>query len=334
MSIIRRMRPHEQTISVGGIDVHTWVGGRRPPAAGAPRRRRQSWLAPLDGPGGGALHGLGADPSRLRRLRRRGVDGRRRRPRPLLSVVHRRGEARPAPPARPVARRLDGGGDGDDEPGRRSIGWCWPRRPGSSRRRGEILDVFYHSPQQLRDHTVHDPKTQSRVGGAATAGRPRRPSWRSPTRNREMSARLTWKPYMHNPRLRALPAARDEPDADRVGTRGPDRAGRCAASSTAGCCPTPRSRARAVRPPAAHRAAGRLRARSCSTSSEERPGDEALLLQRDAASRVSRRGGRQVPLAAPRLPEPLLRPRDRRRRTTSAISTSTSSPTRSASTGS
>jgi pimeloyl-ACP methyl ester carboxylesterase len=65
---------------------------------------------------------------------------------------------------------------------------------------GEILDVFYHSPAELRDLMVYDPQTV--------------PDWdelfgRTPTpaeveiatRNREMAARLTWKPYMHNPRL-------------------------------------------------------------------------------------------------------------------------------------
>jgi pimeloyl-ACP methyl ester carboxylesterase len=65
---------------------------------------------------------------------------------------------------------------------------------------GEILDVFYQSPAELRDVMVHDPKAV--------------PDWdelfgRTPTpaeleiatRNREMAARLTWKPYMHNPRL-------------------------------------------------------------------------------------------------------------------------------------
>jgi pimeloyl-ACP methyl ester carboxylesterase len=70
---------------------------------------------------------------------------------------------------------------------------------------GEILDVFYHSPQELRLLNVHDPASI--------------PEWdelfgRTPTpaelemaeRNREMTARLAWKPYMHNPRLaRFLP---------------------------------------------------------------------------------------------------------------------------------
>ena len=66
--------------------------------------------------------------------------------------------------------------------------------------RGEITDIFYYSPPQLLSMTVHDPATI--------------PEWdalfgQSPTsaqldvmaRNREMTARLTWKPYMHNPRL-------------------------------------------------------------------------------------------------------------------------------------
>lgn len=65
---------------------------------------------------------------------------------------------------------------------------------------GEILDIFYYPPDELLRMTVHDP---ARV-----------PEWdelygRPPTaeereiaiRNREMAARLTWKPYMFNPRL-------------------------------------------------------------------------------------------------------------------------------------
>src|SRR5262249_36608961 len=76
---------------------------------------------------------------------------------------------------------------------------------------GEILDVFYYSPAQLLTMTVHDAKTV--------------PEWqelygRSPspqeievaTRNREMAARLTWKPYMHSPRLaHSLPCGTNSP---------------------------------------------------------------------------------------------------------------------------
>ena len=65
---------------------------------------------------------------------------------------------------------------------------------------GEILDVFYHSPAQLRDLTVHDPKTIPEWD--ELFGRPFAPAETEiAERNREMTARLTWKPYMHNPRL-------------------------------------------------------------------------------------------------------------------------------------
>src|SRR5712692_9861859 len=66
--------------------------------------------------------------------------------------------------------------------------------------KGEILDVFYYSPPQLLTMTVHDPKTipewDELYGRAPTPA-----EVESATRNREMAARLTWKPYMHNPRL-------------------------------------------------------------------------------------------------------------------------------------
>jgi pimeloyl-ACP methyl ester carboxylesterase len=65
---------------------------------------------------------------------------------------------------------------------------------------GEILDVFYYSPAQLLTMTVHDAKTvpewQELYGHAPTPQ-----EIEIATRNREMAARLTWKPYMHNPRL-------------------------------------------------------------------------------------------------------------------------------------
>jgi pimeloyl-ACP methyl ester carboxylesterase len=66
--------------------------------------------------------------------------------------------------------------------------------------RGEILDVFYYSPPQLLTMTVHDSKTvpewDELYGRAPTPE-----EIEIATRNREMAARLTWKPYMHNPRL-------------------------------------------------------------------------------------------------------------------------------------
>src|SRR5207245_5118773 len=65
---------------------------------------------------------------------------------------------------------------------------------------GEILDIFYFSPAQLLTMMVHDSRTgpewQEVFGRAPTPA-----GMEAATRNREMAARLTWKPYMHNPRL-------------------------------------------------------------------------------------------------------------------------------------
>ena len=66
---------------------------------------------------------------------------------------------------------------------------------------GEILDIFYYPPAQLFTMTIHDPKTIPEWD--ELFGRPPTPDELDMAeRNREMTARLTWKPYMHNPRLR------------------------------------------------------------------------------------------------------------------------------------
>src|SRR5207249_9013599 len=65
---------------------------------------------------------------------------------------------------------------------------------------GEILDIFFYSPAQLLAKTIHDPKTVPEWD--ALYGTPPTPAQLEiAERNREMTARLTWKPYMHNPRL-------------------------------------------------------------------------------------------------------------------------------------
>jgi pimeloyl-ACP methyl ester carboxylesterase len=65
---------------------------------------------------------------------------------------------------------------------------------------GEILDIFYHSPAELRDLTMHDPATVPEW--SELYGTPPTPAnLELAERGREMTARLTWKPYMHNPRL-------------------------------------------------------------------------------------------------------------------------------------
>jgi len=66
--------------------------------------------------------------------------------------------------------------------------------------RGEILDVFYHSPAELLRLTVHDPATIPEWD--ELYGKPPTPAeMEIAIRNREMAARLTWRPYMFNPRL-------------------------------------------------------------------------------------------------------------------------------------
>jgi pimeloyl-ACP methyl ester carboxylesterase len=64
----------------------------------------------------------------------------------------------------------------------------------------EILDVFFHPPDQLLGMSVHDPKSVPEW--AELFGTPPTPAEIDVAmRNREMTARLTWKPYMFNPRL-------------------------------------------------------------------------------------------------------------------------------------
>jgi pimeloyl-ACP methyl ester carboxylesterase len=193
------MPPTERTIRVGDIDVHTWVGGR-----GAPLL---------------VLHGAG------------GNRGFTRWTRAVAEHFTVWAPTHPGFGASGDAEWMEGiddlarfylwfmDGAGLERPhllGQSIGGWTAAEMatmsPGSIDRlilvdpvglkpeAGEILDVFYHSPAELRDLMVCDPKTV--------------PDWdelfgRTPTpaelavatRNREMAARLTWKPYMHNPRL-------------------------------------------------------------------------------------------------------------------------------------
>ena len=198
------MQPREETISVGGVDVHAWVGG-----AGAP-------LLVLHGAGGnrGWTRSLAAIAERFTVWA------------PTHPGFGASGDAEWMEGVDDLARFylwfIDVAGLGRPHLLGHSIGgWTAAEMAAMSPRSldrlvlvapaglkpetGEILDVFYHPLPALRDLTVHDPKTI--------------PEWdelfgRAPTpaeqeiaqRNREMTARLTWKPYMHNPRLpRFLP---------------------------------------------------------------------------------------------------------------------------------
>ena len=193
------MTPREETITVGGIDVHTWVGGQGDPLL--------------------VLHGAGGNRGFTRAMTR--LAERYTVWAPTHPGFGRSGNAEWMDGIDDLARFqlwfIDAAGLGRPHVIGHSIGgWTAAEMatmsPGSIDRlvlvapvglkpdTGEILDVFFYSPLQLRDLTVHDPKTI--------------PEWdelfgRTPTpadleiveRNREMTARLTWKPYMHNPRL-------------------------------------------------------------------------------------------------------------------------------------
>ena len=193
------MPPQERTISVGGVDVHVWVGGQ-----GAP-------LLVLAGAGGNR----GWTRSMARIAERFTVWA------PTHPGFGTSGDAEWMEGIDDLARFylwfIDAAGLGRPHLLGHSIGgWMAAEMaamsPGSIDRlvlvapvglkpeAGEILDVFFYTPVQLRDLTVHDPKTIPEWEELFT--RPPTPAEQEiALRNREMTARLTWKPYMHNPRL-------------------------------------------------------------------------------------------------------------------------------------
>ncbi|MGE3273126.1 MAG: alpha/beta fold hydrolase [Chloroflexota bacterium] len=65
---------------------------------------------------------------------------------------------------------------------------------------GEILDIFYYPVEQMREFGYHDPSQAPEWD--ELFGQPPTPEQQDlALRAREMSARLIWKPYAHNPRL-------------------------------------------------------------------------------------------------------------------------------------
>src|SRR3989475_10610124 len=193
-----------------------WRAGRS--LAGAPRRRRQPWLDPVAGAGRRALDGVGSPAPGLRALRRRRLDGRHRRPRPVPPLVYRRRRARPTASCGPLDRRVDRGGDGDNEPGL--------DRPARSGGAGRPQAGDGRDPRRLLlfapAASHHDrARSEDRPG----VGRALRPSatpaeGEIATRNRGMAARLTWKPYMYNPRLAHFLPRLTKPTLIRLGGRG------------------------------------------------------------------------------------------------------------------
>jgi pimeloyl-ACP methyl ester carboxylesterase len=198
------MRPREETIPVGGVDVHAWVGGRGDPLL--------------------VLHDAGANRGWTRWVER--VAERYTVWAPTHPGFGKSGDAEWMEGIDDLARFhlwfIDAAGLGRPHVLGHSIGgWTAAEMAvmsphaigklvlvaaeGLKPETGEILDVFYHSDAQLRELIVHDPKTVPEWD--ELFGRPPTPADLAlAERNREMTARLTWKPYMHNPRLaRFLP---------------------------------------------------------------------------------------------------------------------------------
>ena len=198
------MRPREARISVGGVDVHTLVGGQGPAllvlhGAGANRgwvrwieqvaERFTVWAPthPGFGESGDAEWMEGVDD--LARFH--------------LWFIEAAGLQRPHVVGHSI------GGWTAAEMATMSPGaidrLVLVAATGLKPEQGEILDVFYHSDAELRDMIVHDPATVpewAELFGRAPSPR----DVELADRNREMTARLAWKPYMHNLRLpRFLP---------------------------------------------------------------------------------------------------------------------------------
>lgn len=196
--------PREERIRVGGIDVHVWVGGR-----GAPLL---------------VLHGAGGNRGWTRWVRH--VAERFTVWAPTHPGFGLSGDADWMEGIDDLARfhlwLIDAAGLGRPHVLGHSIGgWAAAEMAvmspssiaklvlvaavGLKPETGEVLDIFYHPLPQLRDMTVYDPRTIPEWD--ALFGRTPTPAEQEvAVRNREMTARLTWKPYMHDPRLgRFLP---------------------------------------------------------------------------------------------------------------------------------
>jgi pimeloyl-ACP methyl ester carboxylesterase len=198
------VRPREETVSVNGVDVHAWVGGRGDPllvlhGAGGNRgwtrwvervaERYTVWAPTHPGFGGSGDADWMEGIDDLARFYLWFVDvARLGRPHVLGHSIGGWTAAEMAVMSPGALARL-----------------VLVAPAGLKPETGEILDVFYYSPARVRELTVHDPATvpewDALFGGAPTSA-----ELETAARNREMAARLTWKPYMHNPRLaRFLP---------------------------------------------------------------------------------------------------------------------------------
>ena len=229
------MRPHEERIPVGGIDVHTWVGGQGDPllvlhGAGGNRGWRR-WMErvaerytvwapthPGFGASGDAEWMEGVDD--LARFYLWFIDAAR------LGRPHLLGQSLGGWTAAEMAAMSPGAID------RLVLAAAVGLKP----ERGEILDVFYHSPQRAARSQRPRPPEHPRVGRAL---RPRADAGRAG--DRRAQSRDDGAPGLEAVHAQsaagALPAARDQPDARSCGAARTRSCPSPAASSIAALMP-------------------------------------------------------------------------------------------------
>jgi pimeloyl-ACP methyl ester carboxylesterase len=193
------MQPHEETILVGGVPVHTWVGGQGAPllvlhGAGGNRgwtrsmaslaERHTVWAPthPGFGASGDAEWMEGIDDLARFYLWFLDVMG--------LSRVHLLGHSIGGWTAAELATMRP---DAIDR-------LVLVSPTGLKPAEGEIRDIFFYPPEELLRFNVHDP-AGTPEWAELFGGKPGPAEIEIALRNREMAARLTWKPYMFNPRL-------------------------------------------------------------------------------------------------------------------------------------
>ena len=193
------VQPREEMISVGGIKAHTLIGGSGAPllvlhGAGGPNGWRR-WHAALAEqftlyvpahPG----YGLSDSADWMESVSRSGA---------LLPLVSGRARAGAHLDHRALAGRLAAAEMAVMNP--KAFDRLVLVAPaGLKPEQGEILDIFYYPVEQLRDLGYHDPSQAPEWD--ELFGTPPTPEQQDlALRAREMSARLIWKPYAHNPRL-------------------------------------------------------------------------------------------------------------------------------------
>jgi len=193
------VEPREELISIGGIKVHTLIGGRGAPllalhGAGGPNgwRRWHAALAERFTVYAPAHPGYGLSDSADWM---EGIDDMARF---YLWLIDEAGLERPTVVGHSLGGWIAAEMATMDPSAMDRLVLVAPA--GLKPEQGEILDIFYLPLEELRMKSYFDPSQVPEWD--ELFGQPPTPEQQDLIlRNREMSARLIWKPYAHNPRL-------------------------------------------------------------------------------------------------------------------------------------